>query len=329
MEKKWHDDMMIRLKESERREKEETTRRKSKSLEICEIQKRQLADTKDRLIEKLNKDYIEGQLMKQMVTADIVEEQRIHAEKQAAQRKQNEEMKKANLNLKDLRKELMKVEEVDAERRRKQVAEMDRIVRARAALETKHFNERQEVRMKLIEIATKDLEARKAKMDNIEEKHREETEKKYQNEMERRRLQKARGDHAIDLSRKMQIALRKERKMTENKQAQLLAEHWKTRNAEIELEQMKESEDRFNKDMEIRRSQEAQVQENRLRKAQVRADELLRDEQTRAVMMEDDDKFKNFAQMEIDRFKLKGKKTFLLERARDAADVTLLAAKNK
>ena len=218
---------------------------------------------------------------------------------------------------------------METEKRRKQVAEMDRIVRARAALEKKHFEERQAIRMKLIEVATRDLEARAQKADDIELKHKEETEKKYQSEMARRRMQKAKGDEAIDMSRQMQIALRKERKETEKAQAQLLAEHWKSRNAEIELESMKESEDRFNKNMEIRRSQEAQVQENRLRKAEVRADELLRDEQTRAVMLEDDERFKNFAQMEIDRFKGKGKRTFLLERARDAADVTLLAAKNK
>ena len=48
-----------------------------------------------------------------------------------------------------------------------------------------------------------------------------------------------------------------------------------------------------------------------------------------AVMMEDDERFRNFAQMEIDRFKAKGKKTFLLERARDAKDIQLLAGKHK
>jgi hypothetical protein len=72
-----------------------------------------------------------------------------------------------------------------------------------------------------------------------------------------------------------------------------------------------------------------QIQDNRRKRAEDRADDLLRDEQTKAVMMEDDERFKNFAQMEIDRFKAKGKKVFLLERARDAKDIQLLAGKNK
>ncbi|GMH72916.1 hypothetical protein TL16_g06042 [Triparma laevis f. inornata] len=329
MEKHWHEDMMVRLKESDRREKVETDRRKSKSLAICEIQKRQLQDTKDQLIMKLNKDYVEGQLMKQMVTADIVEEQRIHAEKQAAQKQQNAAMLAANMNLKDLRKELLKVEEVEAAKRKLQVDDMQRIVKARAALEQKHFDERQAIREKLIADATRDLEARHTKEENILEKHREETEQKYQDEMARRRMQKAKGDHAIDMSRKMQIHLRKERAETEKIQAAMLAEHWKTRNAEIEQESQKEAQDSWDKNWENRRSQEAQVQENRYKKAEARANDLLRDEQTKAVMMEDDERFKNFAQIEIERFALKGKRTFLLERARDAKDIQLLAGKNK
>jgi len=46
-------------------------------------------------------------------------------------------------------------------------------------------------------------------------------------------------------------------------------------------------------------------------------------------MAEDDSRFRDFAQMEIDKFNVKGKKTFLLERARDAKDIQMLAAKNK
>ena len=105
----------------------------------------------------------------------------------------------------------------------------------------------------------------------------------------------------------MQIKLRQERKGEEKAAASLLAEHWKERNSEIEEEQHREHMDRLNKNKEIRASQEVQIQENRRKKAEMRADDLLRDEQTRAVMMEDDERFKNFAQMEIDRFKAKGK----------------------
>jgi hypothetical protein len=325
-DKKWHINMMENLEEAERREKAEAAKRKSKSKDISEIQQKQLVDTKNQLVKKLKADYVEGQLIKQMTIDDIMEEQAVHAAKLAAAKKQNAEMLKANMNLKDLRKELLKVEEVEAAKRKKDVQNMNRIVIARKALEDKHFEERQAVRQRMIEIATKDLESRKAAADGILEKHHKESEAKYQAEMEARRLRKEKALFAIDMSRQMQIKLKKERRDAETNQASILAEHWKKRNAEIESETQKEANDKWNKNWEIRRSQESQIMDNRRLRAEERASEMLRDEQTKAVMAEDDERFRNFAQIEIDRFKEKGKRTFLLEKARDATDITVMGA---
>ena len=331
-DEKWHNKMMANLTEAERREKAEVDKRKNKSKDISEIQKKQLVDTKNTLVKNLKADHLEGQLIKQMIVEDIMEEQKVHHEKQAAAKLQNAEMLKANMNLKDLRKELLKVEQIEADKRAKDVEGMNRIVKARYALEKKHFDERQAVRQKMIEIATADLAKRKEAGNAILEKHLIETEKKYQAEMERRRVRKGKAMEAIDMSRQMQIKLKKERAETEINSAQLLAEHWKKRNGEIEIESQQEAEDRWNKNWEIRRSQETQIMDNRRLRAEEKASTMLRDEQTKAVMAEDDDRFKNFAQIEIDRFAAKGKKTFMLEKARDAVDITVMGAdvkKNK
>lgn len=329
LERKWHEDMMARLAESERRESEEAARRKAKHKDISEIQQKQLEDTKNKLVHQLTTAFVEGQLIKQMAIDDLVEEQRIAAEKQAEAKKQNAEMLKANTNLKDLRKELLKVEQIEADKRKKEVEHMEARVKGRHDLEKKHFEERQKIRMQLIEVATRDLESRKHKEDTILDKHKAESEQKHLEEMERRRLRKEKADEAIELSRRMQIRLKEERKVADKQGAQILAECWKKRNAELEEEQSREAEDRFNKNLEIRRSQEAQVLENRRIAAELKANEILRDEQTKAVMLEDDDRFRDFAQIEIERFRAKGKKTFLLERARDAKDIQLLAGKHK
>jgi len=183
--------------------------------------------------------------------------------------------------------------------------------------------------MKLIEEATKNLSALKKEEDRVLEKHKEETEKKYVADQAYRQERARRQYAAIDQSRKLQIQLKEERSQSERAQAQLLAEHWKHRNSEIEAEETKEAQDRWDKNWEIRRSQESQVRANKKKRAEERANELLRDEQTKAVMAEDDSRFRDFAQQEIDRFKDRGKKTFLLERARDAQDIQMLAAKNK
>jgi len=243
-EQKWHDDMMVRLKESDRRQHEEVSRRKNKSKAISEIQQKQLLDTKNQLIKKLEADFVEGQLMKEMIQQDILDEQKIHYEKLQEAKERNAAMREANMNLQDLRTELLKVEGVEAAKRAEQVATMDRIVKARHGLEKKHFAERQAIRMKLIEIATKDLNARKEKEDGILEKHHAESEAKHQKEMAYRADRKKRQDAAIDRSRQMQIKLRQERKGSDKAAAALLAEHWKERNAEIEEEQHKEHTDR-------------------------------------------------------------------------------------
>ena len=206
---------------------------------------------------------------------------------------------------------------------------MDRVVKARAALEKKHFEDRQRVRMKLIEDATRNLNAIKQQEDRVLEKHKEETEAKYIKDQAYRKDRARRQYEAIDKSRQLQIQLRNSRAASEKQSATLLAEHWKHRNSEIEAEEAKEAKDRWDKNWEIRRSQESQVNSNRRRKAEERAGELLRDEQTKAVMAEDDERFRDFAQREIEHFKARGKKTFLLERARDAVDIQMLAAKNK
>ena len=82
------------------REKADVEKRKSKHKDIQIIQSRQLEDTKQNLIQKLKDQHTEGKLIKQMVQDDIVAEQKTHLEKQSAARKQNEEMLKANMNLK-------------------------------------------------------------------------------------------------------------------------------------------------------------------------------------------------------------------------------------
>ena len=197
-DQKCHDLQMAKLVESDRRDKEERDRRKNQSKAISEIQQKQLLDTKNQLIKKLKAAHVEGELMKEMIEQDILDEQRIHAEKMAEAKERNAAMRDANMNLQDLRKELLKVEEVEAAKRAEQVATMDRIVKARAALEKKHFAERQAIRMKLIESATKDLNARQEKEDNILEKHHKESEEKHAKDMAFRAERKKRQDFAID-----------------------------------------------------------------------------------------------------------------------------------
>jgi len=92
----------------------------------------------------------------------------------------------------------------------------------------------------------------KEKEDGILEKHHKETEAKYQADQAYRKDRAKRQNAAIDQSRQLQITLKEERAQTERSQAQLLAEHWKHRNTEIEAEEGKEAQDRWDKNWEIR-----------------------------------------------------------------------------
>ena len=93
----------------------------------------------------------------------------------------------------------------------------------------------------MIEEATKNLSALKKEEDRVLEKHKEETEKKYVADQAYRQERARRQYAAIDQSRKLQIQLKEERSQSERAQAQLLAEHWKHRNSEIEAEETKEA----------------------------------------------------------------------------------------
>ena len=68
------------------------------------------------------------------------------------------------------------------------------------------------------------------------------------------------------------------------------------------------------------------MHEVRARKAGEKAARLAADEQTLAVMLEDDERFKAVASDELAKARAEGKGVHMIERALNAKDVTLLAA---
>lgn len=123
----------------------------------------------------------------------------------------------------------------------------------------------------------------------------------------------------------MQLQLKAEKRRAEKTQTASMVEHWQAKNADIEREEGEEGEARRVKYMEIRSTQEAQLTETRARKAAEVQERLFADQQTLAVMLEDDERFKAVAADELAKARADGKHTHMIEKALNAKDVTLLA----
>merc|ERR1719164_242143 len=260
----------------------------------------------------------------QMLAQITESEARERAELKA--RMQCEEMTLANSHLKGLRSELQQAEAREEANRKEDLRKQEALNNARMTLEKNRFETRQAIRQRMIDRACEDL----ARIKNTEEVRLEKQarEKREQEDaLEALRAERAaRQGAAIDRSRQMQLQLKAEKRRAEREQTAAMVTHWKAKNEAIEKEEAEETGARRLKNLEIRATQEAQMHEVRARKAGEKAARLAADEQTLAVMLEDDERFKAVASDELAKARAEGKGVHMIERALNAKDVTLLAA---
>lgn len=318
--------MAKQLADADARELQEDAKRKQKSQEIATIQQAQLAEFKENYISRLKEDMEDGILIAKKAQDDIEEERLRQVERSRAARVAAEEMRLANERLKVLRAEIAKEEELEEQKRKVDIEKKERLAKARAELEGKRFAEKQRIRQRMIDRACEHLAEVAAAADSREVKQAEEARAKEDAEMERRNERRRKQQEAIDKSRMLQVQMRKERAEQERQQNAILAEHWKQRNTEVEREEREEREAKVRRAREVRRSQESQIADKRRKRMEARAAQLLADEQTAAVMAEDDERFRGYADRVISEFEAAGKPTYTLQCARGAKDITVLPA---
>jgi len=320
-----HAQMLSQISESEAREKAEVHARSSKNREIAEMQQAQLHEYRELYIRRLKQEKEEGELLLKKAEEDLLEDQERAAERSLKARMQCEEMQLANAHLRSLRAELAKAEEIEEAKRKSDLQKKEALGGARLKLERDRFEARQATRQKMIDKACEEL----ARIKNTEETRLEKQANEVRDKedaLEQLRSERARRQaEAIDRSRQMQLQLKAEKRRAEKEQTASMVEHWQAKNADIEREESEEGEARRVKYMEIRATQEAQLTETRARKAAEKQERLFADQQTLAVMLEDDERFKAVAADELAKARADGKHTHMIEKALNAKDVTLLA----
>ena len=325
-ERAHHEAMLSQITESEAREKAETEARAAKNREIAEMQQLQLGEYRQLYVRRLQQEKEEGELLLKKAEEDVLEDHERAAERSLKARMQCEEMTLANSHLKGLRSELQQAEAREEAKRKEDLRKQEALNNARMTLEKNRFETRQAIRQRMIDRACEDL----ARIKNTEEVRLEKQmqEKREQEDaLEALRAERAaRQAAAIDRSRQMQLQLKAEKRRAEREQTAAMVTHWKAKNEAIEKEEAEETGARRLKNLEIRATQEAQMHEVRARKAGEKAARLAADEQTLAVMLEDDERFKAVAADELAKAVAEGKRTHMIERALNAKDVTLLAA---
>jgi len=321
-----HESMCRQISESEAREVAEKEARSAKNREIAEMQQAQLHEYRQLYIRRLQQEKEEGELLLKKAEEDVLEDHERAAERSLKARMQCEEMQLANEHLKGVRAVLAKQEEVEEAKRKGDLEKKEALDSMRKELEKTRFETRQAIRQKMIDHAVSEL----AKIKNTEETRlenqvREKREKEDALE-ELRQQRAARQAAAIDRSRQMQLQLKSEKRRQAREATAAMVEHWKVKNEAIEKEEMDEAAARRLKNLEIRATQEAQMNETRARKEGEKQARLLADQQTLAVMLEDDERYKAVAADELAKAHAEGKRTHMIEKALNAKDVTLLAA---
>ena len=145
---------------------------------------------------------------------------------------------------------------------------------------------------------------RDVKLRNEKEKERIESTKK--------KLEQERTD--VDESRQQQLQRKVQDAEAEKKLADIYAKELARKaTAQRELEHQRELE-RRRQNIDLRKMQQDQIRENERRAAMEKADALKEEQQVFHELKKEEDIFKDFVTKEIEKFKVQGKRTILLEK---------------
>merc|ERR1711865_1259876 len=113
--------------------------------------------------------------------------------------------------------------------RRQEAKDKDAFQAKRKAQEKIRFDQKLAVKQKMIDLATKQLNALSNQSDQREENQATELKEAEDREMEVRRARRARQQNAIDRSRSLQQKLKSDHILRDKEAAQQLASHYKNR----------------------------------------------------------------------------------------------------
>lgn len=310
--------------EGDAKEREESRKREEKNQLMAKQQQEQLQEFKQAYIDRLLLEKREGELIKIKVADDMVKQKEEEARRKREAIQAALDTKIANQQLEELRSEQAK-EEAKIEAKRKAEAAYKEHQAARTKKQKAlRFAEKQRLKQAMIDRATEQLKQLKLANDNREEKQAAEARAAEDAELERRRQRRERQQEAIDRSRAMQLEMRRRRKQKDAEANQMMAQHWRERNEQVEEEEKAEEMERLARNIKVRQHLERQMAQQRRGKMEERAARLLADQETMNMLGEEDKRFMRLAEAELQEAEAEGKNTVPIRKAMLAKDKTMM-----
>lgn len=325
-ERAYHLDVVRQVAEGDSREAREAAARERKERVIAESQRGQLGEFRESYLERLRSEKREGELVRVKAERDLEEEKSACEERALKARYDVSEMQSANARLRSLKAEHALEEQKEEVARKVGLATKEHVAKERVRLEKQRFEARQQTKQRLIDtasvaLATKtdaDAERLETQVDAMRQKEDDLELVKQANQRAQKR--------AIDVSRQQQLEARSADRARDERDVADRVTVWRVKNAEIEAEERGDRDARHRKQREIRQDQESCIQRHERDRKREHGDKL-RDERAQLLCAkQDDDRFKQVADVEINKATDQGKPTFMLHKAKNAKDLTIMPA---
>lgn len=220
---KEYDAALLKKIEDEERKKRDTQK----------ILKDQLVTNKEKIVRKLQDEYIEGRLMKKKAVKDLEAEKREEIERRKKAIGAQNETKKMNEHYQELKR--LEQERIREEEQRiaEYALKKEEVMNLRKTREEQRFKEKLETRQKMIDARIEELSKIKSNEDQRLQSQVDEAEQKAREVFEKKQRRQQEMMNQIEKSRQQQIGRKRQEKDQEKVEDKEFAEFWRERMNEL------------------------------------------------------------------------------------------------
>ncbi|OWZ17121.1 hypothetical protein PHMEG_0008974 [Phytophthora megakarya] len=290
-------------------EKEEQRLRKIKLEEnarLAIIQKEQLEEYKQRYINELREEKMDGERMKQQAEQEYLKEMEKDRQRKMRLKQASEDTQLANQRLRahrEMQKEKERLEDLkrEEEAHKKQLRDIKRM-----DLQRQKQEDAQTRKQRMIDLATKNLvkleQKNEERLQNQSNEVRAKEDKEIKDRAERRAIEK----EGIARSRRYQLDCKQREKEREARDALESVMQWEQFGRRIEMQIKQEEQEQRLEDLQLAVGQKQQADARRQMIRDERTAKLQSDQDARRVLEYEDDRFKVVAQQALDEARDRG-----------------------
>ncbi|CEG43463.1 uncharacterized protein PHALS_13658 [Plasmopara halstedii] len=313
------------------KDEEEEQRLRKKRLEdnarLAANQKQQLEEYKQRYINELREEKLDGERMKEQAEQDFLNEIEKERQRKLRQKQASEDTLLANERLlayREMQKQKERLEDAkrEEEERKKQLRDAKRM-----NLQRQKKEDTQARKQRMIDLATKNLVKLEQKNDERLLNQCTEVRVKEDKLLKERADRRAAEKTAIACSRRQQLEWKQSEKEREAQDALECVIQWEQFGRRIELQSKQEEQDQRQENLRRAIAQKQQADARRKIQLDERAAELENDRKARCVLEHEQDRFKSVAQQALNEARERGiTNVFPIEKALVEKRIDLLHA---